>query len=144
LTSENLPVETGPQPEFAGDFAVRQNPDAIVRLSAMRTIARCAQEAPESVSVVDTRPADAFRGGRIACAVNIPWTENITGGEIQTFRPAAELRQLYEGAGVAEDAPVVTYCRTGMQASVAYFVLRHLGREVHLYDGSYGEWSKSQ
>ena len=44
-------------------------------------------------------------------------------------------------AGVDENAIVITYCRTGMEASVTYFVLRYLGRDVTLYDGSFIEWS---
>ena len=35
----------------------------------------------------------------------------------------------------------IVYCRTGMQASMTYFVLRYLGYEATLYDGSYVEWS---
>ena len=42
------------------------------------------------------------------------------------------------------DARVVVYCRTGMDASVPYFVLRSLGYDVALYDGSYAEWSRDR
>jgi thiosulfate/3-mercaptopyruvate sulfurtransferase len=37
---------------------------------------------------------------------------------------------------------VVTYCRTGMQASHDYFVARYIGYpDVRLYDGSMSEWA---
>jgi len=29
-----------------------------------------------------------------------------------------------------------------MQASLTYFVLKYLGYDVRLYDGSYAEWSR--
>ncbi|MBV9067874.1 MAG: hypothetical protein JO093_14215 [Acidobacteria bacterium] len=37
----------------------------------------------------------------------------------------------------------IVYCRTGMQASMTYFVLRYLGYDASLYDGSFIEWSKA-
>ncbi|HYH80957.1 MAG TPA: sulfurtransferase [Longimicrobium sp.] len=37
---------------------------------------------------------------------------------------------------------VVTYCRTGVQASWDYFVARYLGYDTRMYDGSYLDWSR--
>ncbi|HEY0036304.1 MAG TPA: rhodanese-like domain-containing protein, partial [Longimicrobium sp.] len=37
---------------------------------------------------------------------------------------------------------VVVYCRTGVQASWDYFVARHLGYQVKMYDGSFIDWSR--
>ena len=37
---------------------------------------------------------------------------------------------------------VVAYCRTGMQASFAYFVARYLGYETRMYDASFMDWSR--
>jgi len=37
---------------------------------------------------------------------------------------------------------VVTYCRTGVQASWDYFVARYLGYDTKMYDGSYLDWSR--
>lgn len=42
------------------------------------------------------------------------------------------------------DARVIVYCRKGMDASVPYFILRSLGYDVALYDGSYAEWSRDR
>lgn len=44
---------------------------------------------------------------------------------------------------MTRNATNIVYCRTGMQASVTYFVLRYLGYDVSLYDGSFLEWSNS-
>ena len=41
------------------------------------------------------------------------------------------------------DHDVVVYCRTGMQASYAYLVARHLGYAPRMYDGSYIDWSNN-
>ncbi|MFL6440137.1 MAG: rhodanese-like domain-containing protein [Terriglobales bacterium] len=38
---------------------------------------------------------------------------------------------------------VITYCRTGMQSSLDYFVAKYLGYAARMYDGSFYEWSRS-
>ncbi|MDQ3388694.1 MAG: rhodanese-like domain-containing protein, partial [Gemmatimonadota bacterium] len=60
------------------------------------------------------------------------------------LRHPAALRALYEAAGAATDKVVVAYCRTGVQASHAYFVSRYLGYETRMYDGSFIEWSGTE
>jgi thiosulfate/3-mercaptopyruvate sulfurtransferase len=57
------------------------------------------------------------------------------------MRSVAEISDLYGQAGVSEDATIIAYCRTGLQASFGYFLGRHLGRPVYIYDGSYIDWS---
>ena len=64
--------------------------------------------------------------------------------ENPTLRPAAQLRKLYEEAGVQQSRTIVTYCRTGGQASHTYFTLKYLGYEVVMYDGSFFEWSNTE
>ena len=49
-----------------------------------------------------------------------------------------------EQAGVKPGAQIVTYCRTGGQASFLYTVARHLGYDVRLYDGSFIDWSRTE
>src|SRR3990172_352719 len=57
---------------------------------------------PKEFSGADVR---AKRGGHIPGAVNIEWTQNLTGEK--TFKPADELLALYEKAGVTKDKAVV-------------------------------------
>jgi thiosulfate/3-mercaptopyruvate sulfurtransferase len=81
----------------------------------------------------------AARGGAIPGAVHIEWTRNLSpNGE---FKPAAELRRMYEEAGVTRDRPVITYCQGGYRAAHAYVALRLLGYpDVRNYVGSWKEW----
>jgi thiosulfate/3-mercaptopyruvate sulfurtransferase len=81
----------------------------------------------------------AKRGGAIPGAVHIEWTNNLTPeGE---FKPASELRAMYEAAGVTPDKEVVTYCQGGYRAAHAYVALRLLGYpRVRNYTGSWKEW----
>ena len=49
---------------------------------------------------------------------------------------------MFRAAGVMPGETVVTYCRSGMQASFAYFVARYLGYDTKMYDGSFLDWSR--
>ena len=67
----------------------------------------------------------AKRGGAVPGAVHIEWTRNLSpSGE---FKPAPELKQMYEDAGVTPDREVITYCQGGYRAAHSYIALRLLG-----------------
>lgn len=81
----------------------------------------------------------AKRGGAIPGAVHIEWTRNLDPDG--TFKPAGELRRMYEAAGVTPDREIVSYCQGGYRAAHAYVALRLLGYpRVRNYVGSWGEW----
>ena len=72
-------------------------------------------------------------------AVHVEWTRNL--GADGAFKPAGELRAMYEEAGVTPDKEVVTYCQGGYRAAHAYLALRLLGYpRVRNYTGSWKEW----
>jgi thiosulfate/3-mercaptopyruvate sulfurtransferase len=81
----------------------------------------------------------ARRGGAVPGAVHIEWTRNLTpDGE---FKPAAELQQMYEDAGISPDREVITYCQGGYRAAHSYLALRLLGYpRIRSYVGSWKEW----
>jgi thiosulfate/3-mercaptopyruvate sulfurtransferase len=81
----------------------------------------------------------AKRGGAVPGAVHIEWTRNLTPeGE---FKPASELRAMYDAAGVTPDREVITYCQGGYRAAHSYLALRLLGfPRVRTYVGSWKEW----
>ena len=57
------------------------------------------------------------------------------------FKPAAELRAMYEQAGVTPERDVVTYCQGGYRGAHTYLALRLLGfPQVRNYLGSWREW----
>lgn len=154
-TAENRAVEghTPLQVAKPSDFQARPRVETIVRLKAMEILVDCLPLCTGSWAIVDARSPEQFsgeepgagikRGGHIEGAVNVPWQQNLTSSVAPVFRGRGELQTLYDDAGVPADASVVVYCRTGMQASVDYFVLRYLGRDVALYDASFIEWSRS-
>ncbi len=84
----------------------------------------------------------ALRGGHIPGAKSIPWGRAIT-TETHTFKPAAELRTIYDAEnGLQRTDDVVVYCRIGERSSHTWFALTYLlGFEsVRNYDGSWTEW----
>jgi len=82
----------------------------------------------------------AQRGGHIPGAANIPWAQAVR--EDGTFKPASELKELYEAKGVTADKAVIAYCRIGERSSHTWFVLHYLlgYPNVRNYDGSWTEW----
>jgi len=84
----------------------------------------------------------ALRGGHVPGARSIPWGRAIN-PETHTFRPASELRTIYqEEHGLAPGGDVIVYCRIGERSSHTWFALTYLlGFErVRNYDGSWTEW----
>lgn len=84
----------------------------------------------------------AMRGGHVPGARSIPWGRAVN-PETHTFRPASELRTIYEAEnGLQKTDDVIVYCRIGERSSHTWFALTYLlGFEgVRNYDGSWTEW----
>lgn len=84
----------------------------------------------------------ALRGGHIPGAKNVPWARAVNADD-GTFKPAEELRAIYEGEkGLTPSDDVITYCRIGERSSHSWFVLKYLlgYDKVRNYDGSWTEW----
>jgi thiosulfate/3-mercaptopyruvate sulfurtransferase len=100
------------------------------------------------VVMLDTRTGEEFcgtlvraaRGGCIPGAVHVEWTANVAPDG--RFKPAADLRAIYEDAGVTPDKEVVSYCQGAYRAANSYVALRSIGYpRVRNYLGSWKEWS---
>ncbi|MGE5804076.1 MAG: sulfurtransferase [Gemmatimonadota bacterium] len=84
----------------------------------------------------------ALRGGHVPGARSIPWGRAVN-PETHTFRPASELRTIYEGEnGLQRTDDVIVYCRIGERSSHTWFALTYLlgFEQVRNYDGSWTEW----
>ncbi|HLQ06102.1 MAG TPA: sulfurtransferase [Verrucomicrobiae bacterium] len=82
----------------------------------------------------------AQRGGHIPGAQNVPWATAVA--EDGRFKPADELRSIYEAKGLSKGSETIAYCRIGERSAHTWFVLRYLlGHDrVRNYDGSWTEW----
>jgi thiosulfate/3-mercaptopyruvate sulfurtransferase len=142
------PVTTDAPPEAAhGTITVEPHPDVIVDADWVK-----AHLTDPSVKILDARDHEYYtaetatrmpRQGHIAGAANVPF-DTLTEGPDHRFKSPAVLRQMLETAGAKPGVEVATYCHIGLQASALYFVAKMLGYPVHLYDGSFEEWSARQ
>ena len=81
------------------------------------------------------------RPGHIRGSVNVPAAALFD--DAGRFRPAAELRALFEARGIDGQRPVIAYCGGGIAATGDAFALTALlGRAaVRVYDNSLQEWA---
>jgi thiosulfate/3-mercaptopyruvate sulfurtransferase len=141
--------ETSDVPQPRGGASFSMDPGAFrpeLMADADETLA--ASRSNEAV-VLDVRrwteytgeEARAARGGRIPNVVHGLWNDNLNWDGDRRFLPAGDLRARALDLGIAEGAPVVTYCQGGVRAAHAAVALMMAGWEdVKVYDGSWAEW----
>ncbi|AZB54284.1 3-mercaptopyruvate sulfurtransferase [Cereibacter sphaeroides] len=87
----------------------------------------------------DAEPRPGLRAGHIPGSKNVPFTTLLAADG--TMKPPAELRAIFEAAGVDLSKPAITTCGSGVTAAVLSLALEILGHRNHaLYDGSWSEW----
>ena len=100
--------------------------------------------------IIDARAAARFRGevaepraglrsGHIPGSRNVPFATLLNADA--TMKSPAELRAVFEAAGVNLAKPAITSCGSGVTAAVLSLALERIGHRNHaLYDGSWAEW----
>jgi len=82
------------------------------------------------------------RKGHIENSKNVFYDELLDQG---CFRPAAELKAVFETKGVLAKPRVIAYCGGGISATIDALALTLIGHEnVAVYDGSMSEWVKDE
>ena len=78
--------------------------------------------------------------GHVPTAKNIPWSK--AANEDGTFKSDAELKEIYQSAGVDLSKDTIAYCRIGERSAFSWFVLHELlgVKNVKNYDGSWTEY----
>jgi thiosulfate/3-mercaptopyruvate sulfurtransferase len=154
---EGRPLETAAPKYAEGNITVKDRDDTQIRAFRDQALAHVQAKKP----LVDVRSPEeyrgerlhmpeypnegALRGGHIPGAKSIPWGRAIN-PETHTFRPAAELRTIYEQEnGLKGDQDVIAYCRIGERSSHTWFALTYLlgFKQVRNYDGSWTEWGNT-
>ncbi|HYW04310.1 MAG TPA: sulfurtransferase [Gammaproteobacteria bacterium] len=139
----NLIDRQGETPRSAS-YAAKAGSDAV----ATRGYILDHLEDPD-VLLLDVRSPDEYagrdlrasRGGHIPGAINVEWNRTLDYNRNLRLRPAAELRTMFEAAGVTPDREVVTYCQSHMRSSHTFAVLRALGYpRLRGYPGSWSDW----
>lgn len=148
---EQRPVSVTPAARELSETEPGFEPDVLVNLPLMTFFVWLHSWAPGTVTVLDARGWSEFsgekrgrgvsRGGHIPGARHLFWRRTLVGYENPTLKTRTELEALFGEAGNKHDGTLIVYCRTGVESSQLYFVAKHLGYPVRLYDGSYAEWS---
>ncbi len=91
----------------------------------------------------------AARPGHIPGARWLEWKETVVpaGPHKGYLKPAAEIKKIYAAQGVTPDKDIYLYSHNGLPATHSLLSLYLAGyplEKLHLYDGSWVEWSRSQ
>ena len=141
---EGRAVESGPADPVPQTFRATPRPGIIRNFEDVMDIVR-----DRSAQIADARspgrftgdeaePRPGVRGGRMPGAANVHFRTLLTEG---SFKPPAQLREIFAAAGVDVQKPIVTSCGTGVTAAILMLALDDIGaRNVALYDGSWTEW----
>lgn len=140
------PVSTETPPAARGRITSQPRPEIVVGADWVRE-----RLADSTVVFIDARPPAEYTGavagpgverpGHIAGAHNVFWRTALVSDADPRLRSPEVLHAPFTLAGAALGDTLVVYCRTGVQASHAYFVARYLRRPVVMYDASYVDWS---
>lgn len=144
--AEGRPTADGtPQVRGERHFTARLNHAMVRDIDQLRRNLSTRRE-----QVLDARARNRFEGeeemwpgrrkGHIPGSLNLPFDE-LLDPATGTLKPPEALEDLFRGAGVAPDKPVVTSCGSGITAAVLALGLHVVGhRDVAVYDGSWAEW----
>ena len=135
VTSDATPPKTAP-------FKIAERRDVLATTDdVLRSLGQ------KQIAILDTRSEGEYlgthvraaRGGAIPGAIHIEWTDNLAPDG--KFTSNADLKTMYEKAGITPDKEVVSYCQGGYRAAHSYVALRLLGfPKVRNYIGSWKEW----
>ncbi|HET7708898.1 MAG TPA: 3-mercaptopyruvate sulfurtransferase [Sphingomicrobium sp.] len=139
--AEGRPVESGEPPPRQAHFTAAEKPGGVVSLAqvlaGVGALVDARGQARFEGSEDDPRPGVA--SGHIPGARNLPFATLYN--EDGTFKSEAEIRRLFEAAGVDPEKPFVASCGSGVTANSLIFAAHRLGnRDTRLYDGSWSEY----
>ncbi|HTK81460.1 MAG TPA: sulfurtransferase [Bacteroidota bacterium] len=99
------------------------------------------------VTILDARAPEFYNGigGGFPRPGHVPGAVNVYFGTLfdstNKYLPLDSIRAKYAAAGIKDGDDIITYCHVGQTASSDYIGAKLLGHEVHLYDGSFEDWS---
>jgi thiosulfate/3-mercaptopyruvate sulfurtransferase len=130
-------------PPIPATFALAP-PDPGLEISTAALRARLGRvalvDAREPEEYAGSRRSGAARGGHLPGAINVPWRRALApDGRVKS---PAELRDLFEQAGLRPEDEIVTYCSAGVRSAYLALVLRLAGyANARNYTASFDAWA---
>ncbi|GAA0781492.1 3-mercaptopyruvate sulfurtransferase [Roseibium denhamense] len=145
-TSEGRPLEDGPPRQRPPrHFTARLDHGTMADIEAVKRATQSGDRqlldarSPGRFSGEEKEPRAGMRSGHMRGAKNLHYAKLVN--EDGTLKSAAELKTLYEAAGIDLARPVITTCGSGVTAAILTLGLTVLGSsDLKLYDGSWAEW----
>ena len=137
------PVSKETPPHRRSSFTPQLHHDAIVDAKYVSSH----MDAP-GIAILDARAPEFYSGkssngfpraGHIPGAHNLFYTTLFD--TTDRYLPLDSLKARFAAAGIKPDDDIITYCHVGQTASSDYVAAKVLGHTVHLYDGSFEDWS---
>ncbi|MBT9547788.1 MAG: sulfurtransferase [Candidatus Sericytochromatia bacterium] len=152
-SSENRPVGKEINKIPPSQFQPQLNLDLLIHMPQVQDVLWLKTQVPSAkLRLLDARPAAQYtgaepgegitRGGHIPGAINLFWMNHVESEARPLLKSPEALYLMFKQAGFAPGSEIITYCRTGGQASHSYFMAKYLGYKTRLYDGSFSEWSR--
>lgn len=138
-----LPIETGDVQPRRGDVELAAIEQGVVGIEDV-------EDWPWRGVLLDVRSPERYRGdaepldpaaGHIPGAVNLPTAAHTEAGR---FRSPDEIRGAFAGAGVVGGTSVAAYCGSGIAATHTALAGALAGIDVHVYPGSWSQWSRTR
>ncbi|MCL4116142.1 UNVERIFIED_CONTAM: hypothetical protein GTU68_043882 [Idotea baltica] len=143
--ARGLPTQSNPTKPEAGNFKASFDPLGVVdETQVLKT----------SSQVIDARPPARFRGETVEPRAglrsgHIPNSTNVFFKAVLTpenhLKSVDELRDVFTGANIDLNKPIITSCGSGVTAAVLALALARLDvTEQALYDGSWAQWGADE
>ena len=141
-TREGRASQSGPAKISAADFsplprpAIMRDFDDVLGIVKSQSAQMVDARSPGRFSGSESEPRAGVRGGHMPGAANVHFRTLLMPDG--TFKPPAQLREIFASAGVDPQKPIVTTCGTGVTAAILKLALDDIGAaEVAFYDGSW-------
>ncbi len=137
--NSGLPVSSGPvnTPPRGHWTASPEHPESLATADEAAAI-------DQQWQLVDVRDAADYAAGHIAGALSLPPEGLLSKGASKHFLSAAEYRQILYKQGINPDAAMIVYCKGGILAPGAWFVLEEIlgNHRVRIFEGAMQQWQR--